>query len=147
MFAFAIVSLECRFNMKNLPEVTIKVHAAESSQDFNVVPKIMNNACVNIDQFSPVGKSSNVLKTGDTICNQELRRVTCGLDILCVWCLWPFASEPDVIDGDTTDYIVHVVTGFKPGAGTDSNVYISIIGNIIYQIDGSHFDLCSSRKV
>ena len=42
--------------MSNLPEDTIKVHQAESSVDFNVVPKIMNNACVNIDQFSPVGK-------------------------------------------------------------------------------------------
>ena len=38
------------------------------------------------------------------------------------------STEPEIIEGETTDYIVHVVTGTKPGAGTDANVFISIIG-------------------
>ena len=38
------------------------------------------------------------------------------------------SAEPEIIEGETTDYIVHVVTGTKPGAGTDANVFISIIG-------------------
>ena len=38
------------------------------------------------------------------------------------------STEPEIIEGETTDYIVHIVTGTKPGAGTDANVFISIIG-------------------
>ena len=44
------------------------------------------------------------------------------------------STEPETIEGETTDYIVHVVTGTKPGAGTDANVFISIIGICHYFI-------------
>ena len=44
------------------------------------------------------------------------------------------STEPEIIEGETTDYIVHVVTGTKPGAGTDANVFISIIGICLHYV-------------
>ncbi len=46
--------------MANLPEETLAIPQAESSVDFNVVPKIMNNACVNVEQLSPIGTSTHL---------------------------------------------------------------------------------------
>ncbi len=60
-----------RFNMANLPEETLAIPQAESSVDFNVVPKIMNNACVNVEQLSPIGKAHAFKVVLNTMCPMD----------------------------------------------------------------------------